>query len=199
MKARYVRVSTANQNVARQLEKSYPNEKIYIDIISGSVPFNERPMGKNVLEDIKAENITYLTVSSIDRLGRNLFDILGTIEILNQHEINLKVDNLGLESLIDKKPNSAFKLIISVMANIAEMERTTLLERQAQGIAIAKAQGKYKGKIKGSVESDDNFFRKHHEVVKNLKKGTSIRDVAKICNVSPSTVQKVKNKIGSKL
>lgn len=199
MKARYVRVSTGNQNVARQLEKSYPDEKIYIDIISGAVPFGKRPMGKNVLEDIKTGRITYLTVSSIDRLGRSLFDILSNIELLNQGGITLKVENLGLESLIDKKPNSAFKLIISVMANIAEMERTTILERQAQGIAIAKAQGKYKGKIKGSVESDDSFLKKHNEVVKNLKKGTSIRDVAKICNVSPSTVQKVKNKISDKL
>lgn len=199
MKARYVRISTANQNVARQVEKSYPNEKIYVDIISGSVPFCEREMGKEVLADIIKKNLTYLTVTSIDRLGRNLIDILGTIELLNEYEINLKVENLGLESLVNKKPNSAFKLIISVMANIAEMERTTLLERQAQGIAIAKAQGKYKGKIKGSVESDVSFFRKHSEVVKNLKKGTSIRDVAKICNVSPSTVQKVKNKIGCQL
>ena len=199
MKARYVRVSTGNQNVARQLEKSYPDEKIYIDIISGAVPFGKRPMGKNVLEDIKAENITYLTVSSIDRLGRNLFDILGTIEILNEYEITLKVDNLGLESLINKKPNSAFKLIISVMANIAEMERNNLLQIQKHGIAIAKALGKYTGRKPNSIESVESFLKKHNEVVKNLKKGTSIRDVAKICSVSPSTVQKVKNKIGSKL
>lgn len=199
MKARYVRVSTGNQNVARQLEKSYPDEKIYVDIISGAVPFAKRPAGEKVIEDIKINKISYLTVSSIDRLGRNLIDILSNIEILNEYEITLKVDNLGLESLINKKPNSAFKLIISVMANIAEMERTNLLSIQKNGIAIAKALGKYTGREIGSVESDESFFKKHNEVVKNLKKGTSIRDVAKICNVSPSTVQKVKNKIGSKL
>lgn len=195
MKARYVRISTGNQNVARQLAKSYPDEKIYIDIISGTVPFAKRPMGEKVIEDIKNKNITYLTVASIDRLGRSLINILSTISVLNEANIVLKVDNLGLESLINGKPNSAFKLIISVMANIAEMEKDTLLERQAQGIAIAKAQGKYTGREKGSVESDDVFLRKHNEVVKNIKKGTSIRDVAKICKVSPSTVQKVKNKI----
>ncbi|SFI10969.1 recombinase family protein [Halpernia frigidisoli] len=199
MKARYVRVSTGNQNVARQLEKSYPDEKIYIDIISGAVPFSKRPMGEKVIEDIKNNKINYLTVSSIDRLGRNLIDILSNIEILNLYAINLKVDNLGLESLIKGKPNSAFKLIVSVMGNIAEMERSNLLKIQEAGIAIAKAQHRYTGRVKGSVESDDSFYKKHHEVVKNLKKGTSIRDVAKICNVSPSTVQKVKNKIGCKL
>ena len=199
MKARYVRVSTGNQNVARQLEKSYPDEKIYVDIISGAVPFAKRPAGEKVIEDIKINKISYLTVSSIDRLGRNLIDILSNIEMMTLYGIVLKVDNLGLESLVNGKPNSAFKLIISVMGNLAEMERTTLLERQAEGIAIAKALGKYTGREIGSVESDESFFKKHNEVIKNLKKGTSIRDVAKICNVSPSTVQKVKNKIGFKL
>lgn len=199
MKARYVRVSTGNQNVARQLEKSYPDEKIYVDIISGAVPFAKRPAGGKVIEDIKINKISYLTVSSIDRLGRNLIDILSNIEMMTLYGIVLKVDNLGLESLVNGRPNSAFKLIISVMGNLAEMERTTLLERQAEGIAIAKALGKYTGREMGSVESDESFFKKYNEVVKNLKKGTSIRDVAKICNVSPSTVQKVKNRIGSKL
>lgn len=196
MKARYVRVSTANQNVARQLAKSYPDEKIYVDVISGAVPFGERPMGKQLLEDIENETIKYLTVENVDRLGRNVINILSTISFLTERKICLKVSDLGLESLVNGKPNAAFKLIVSVMANLAEMTRNNILASQKQGIAIAKAQGnKYTGRVKNSVESDDSFFRKHNEVVKNLKKGTSIRDVAKICKVSPSTVQKVKNKM----
>ncbi|KEY17966.1 recombinase family protein [Kaistella antarctica] len=192
MKARYVRVSTGNQKTERQILKSYPDEKIYIDIISGAVPFKSRPQGKELLMEVEAGGITYLSVSSIDRLGRNLFDILGTIEILNKKNIVLKVDNLGLESLIEGKPNSAFKLIISVMANIAEMERETLLERQREGISIAKANGTYKGREKGTFESNEMFLSKYKEVIKNLRKGNSIRDTSKICKVSIGTVQKVK-------
>lgn len=196
MKARYVRVSTGNQNVARQLAKSYPDEKIYIDIISGAIPFNKRPMGKQLLEDIEKDTIKYLTVESVDRLGRNVINILSTISFLTEKRITLKVSDLGLESLVNGEPNAAFKLIVSVLANLAEMSRQNLLTAQKQGIAIAKTNPlKYTGRVIGSVESDDVFLRKHNEVVKNLKKGTSIRDVAKICNVSPSTVQKVKNKI----
>ncbi|MCP2036933.1 recombinase family protein [Chryseobacterium sp. HSC-36S06] len=195
MKARYVRVSTANQNVARQLAKSYPDEKIYVDVISGAVPFGERPMGKQLLEDIENETIKYLTVENVDRLGRNVINILSTISFLTERKICLKVSDLGLESLVNGKPNAAFKLIVSVIANLAEMSRNNILTTQRQGIAIAKAQNKYKGRMKNSFESDDSFFRKHNEVVKNLKKGTSIRDVAKICKVSPSTVQKVKNRM----
>lgn len=79
------------------------------------------------------------------------------------------------------------------MANIAEMERESILERQKEGIAIAKAKGVYKGRELGSKESDTDFLSKYKEVVKSLKKGNSIRDTAKICSVSLGTVQKVKN------
>ncbi|WP_288377619.1 recombinase family protein [uncultured Chryseobacterium sp.] len=192
MKARYIRVSTGNQNTARQLQKVHSNEKLYIDIISGATPFNQRPEGKNMLEDIEAGLIDYITVHSIDRLGRNLFDILSTLELLNEKKIILKVDNLGIESLVNGKPNSVFKLIISVIGNIAEMEREALLERQREGIAIAKARGTYKGREKGSKETDEQVLDKYKEVVKYLKKGQSLRDTAKLCNVSLGTVQKVK-------
>lgn len=192
MKARYIRVSTGNQNTARQLQKAHPDEKLYIDIISGAIPFNQRPEGKKMLEDIEAGLIDYISVHAIDRLGRNLFDILTTLELLNEKKIVLKVDNLGIESLVNGKSNSAFKLIISVIGNIAEMERNSLLERQQEGIKLAIAQGVYKGRVKGSVESDEQVLDKYKEVVKYLKKGQSMRDTAKLCNVSLGTVQKVK-------
>ncbi|THV60590.1 recombinase family protein [Chryseobacterium candidae] len=197
MKARYIRVSTANQKTERQLQKSYPDEKLYIDIISGAIPFKEREKGKELIKDIEKKNIDYISVHSIDRLGRNLFDILDTLELLNNKQITLKVDNLGIESLVKNKPNSAFKLIISVMANIAEMERETLLERQREGIKIAVAKGVYKGRLKGSVETNDQVLEKYKDVVKFLNKGQSLRNTAKLCNVSLGTVQKVKKVLGS--
>ncbi|AQW97445.1 recombinase family protein [Elizabethkingia anophelis] len=192
MKARYIRVSTGNQNTERQLKKNHPNEKLYIDIVSGAIPFKEREQGNKLIQDIEADSIKYISVHSIDRLGRNLFDILATLELLNEKKVTLKVDNLGIESLVNNKPNSAFKLIISVMANIAEMERETMLERQKEGIKIAIAKGVYKGRVKGSKESDEQVLSKYKEVVKYLKRGQSLRDIAKLCNVSLGTVQKVK-------
>ncbi|EQB91298.1 transposase [Elizabethkingia anophelis] len=192
MKARYIRVSTGNQNTERQLKKNHPNEKLYIDIVSGAIPFKEREQGNKLIQDIEADSIKYISVHSIDRLGRNLFDILATLELLNEKKVTLKVDNLGIESLVNNKPNSAFKLIISVMANIAEMERETMLERQKEGIKIAIAKGVYKGRVKGSKESDEQVLAKYKEVVKYLKRGQSLRDIAKLCNVSLGTVQKVK-------
>ncbi|SNV41466.1 Putative transposon Tn552 DNA-invertase bin3 [Chryseobacterium taklimakanense] len=195
MKARYVRVSTGNQKTARQEARQSNDEKIFVDIISGAIPFNERKQGKELMKAVENGKIDYVSVSSIDRLGRNLFDIISTLEFFRENKVVLKVDNLGIESMVNGEENFAFKLIISVMASISEMERLNLLERQREGIAIAKAKGVYKGREKGTVESDEDFLSKYKEVIKYLKKGFSIRNTAKICNVSITTVQKVKNKI----
>ncbi len=193
MKARYIRVSTEKQKIDRQREQGNKSEKWFIDVVSGAVDFKKREAGKQLLQEIEQGTINYLSVSSIDRLGRNLFDILRTLEYLNEKKVVLKVDNLGIESLVKGKPNSAFKLIISVMANIAEMERSIMLERQRQGIELAKQKGVYKGREKGSKESDEVFLAKYKGVQKELKLGVnSLRKIAVLNGVSLGTVQKVK-------
>jgi DNA invertase Pin-like site-specific DNA recombinase len=191
MKARYNRISTANQNLERQLIKQNPDEVLFNDVVSGSVPFGERAKGKELINKIEAGQINYVVVSSIDRLGRNLFDIVGTLEYFNSKGVILRVDNLGLESMVMGKINPTFNLIISVMANVAQMERESLLERQKEGIAVAKAKGIYTGRVKGSVESDDEVLSKYRDVVKFLKMGKSLRDITGRCKVSLGTVQKV--------
>ena len=198
-KARYNRISTANQNLERQLAKQFPNEAIYNDVISGSVEFRKRPVGQKLYNDVVNGQINYISVSSIDRLGRNLLDIISTLEFFNENMVVLKVENLGLESIVNGKINPTFNLIISVMANVAQMERETLLERQREGIAIAKAKGVYKGREKGSVESDEEILSKYKDVVKFLKMGKSLRDISGRCNLSLGTVQKVKKVLSKNL
>lgn len=192
MNARYVRISTENQKYERQLNKDYPDEQIYLDVCSGSYPFEKRTGGFYILGRVKNGELKYLTVKSIDRLGRNLLDILNTLQVFEENDAVIKVENLGLESMVNGKPNPSFKLIISVLANIAEMERETMLERQKEGIAIAKANGRYKGRVRGSKESKEEVISKYPKVVKQLKKGLSLRNTAKLCDVSLGTVQKVK-------
>ncbi|MFY8180154.1 MAG: recombinase family protein, partial [Flavobacterium sp.] len=92
-----------------------------------------------------------------------------------------------------------FNLIISVMANVAQMERETLLERQREGIAVAKAKGIYTGRVKGSVESDAEVLAKYRDVAKFLKMGKPLRDVKSRCGVSLGTVQKVKQVMNKNL
>ncbi|WP_010182768.1 recombinase family protein [Aquimarina agarilytica] len=190
MKIRYIRISTANQKISRQLKEQYKDEKLFIDICSGSIPFSKREQGKQILNLL--DEVTYLSVEAIDRLGRNIIDILTTLEVFENAGITVKVENLGIESLINGKSNSAFKMIVSVLANVSEMERKNMLERQKQGIAIAKAKGTYKGRIRGSKESDKDFLSKYKNVVKHLNNKQSLRNTAKLCDVSLGTVQKVK-------
>jgi len=192
MKARYVRISTPNQNKERQLINNYPNEKLFIDVCSGSVPFNKREQGMQLLKSVKFAEIKNLSVHAVDRLGRNLLDILTTLKHLDDHKVSVKIDSLGLESRIKDKPNPAFKLITTVMGQIGEMERETMLERQKEGIAIAKAKGVYKGRVRGSKQSDKEFLSYYTNVIKELNAGISLRKTAKLCDVSLGTVQKVK-------
>ena len=193
-KARYIRTSTTTQNEARQVAKQHPDEKIYIDKVSGTIPFCERPQAKVILEAIRKGEINYLSVSSIDRLGRSTLDVLNTIDSLTKAGVVLHVDNLGdsMESIINGKENSTFKLIVSVLANISEMERATLRERQLEGITEAKKRGAYKGREKGTTETPEEVLNNYKEVVRFLKMNKSLRDTASRCKVSLGTVQKVK-------
>lgn len=148
-KFRYIRVSTTGQNTARQEAKHHSDEQVFIDRISGAIPFKERPAAQELLKAIEELKMAQVSVSSIDRLGRDTIDILNTIKAFTDAGVNLHVDNLGLDSLTkDGKPNHVFSLITSVMANISEMERATLRERQEEGIKAAQARGTYKGRVK---------------------------------------------------
>jgi DNA invertase Pin-like site-specific DNA recombinase len=194
MKIRYVRVSHQSQNPERQKIKKTSDEELYVDVCSGSIPFNKREAGMKLLCDILIKDITQISVSSVDRLGRNAFDIQKTVNHFNEHKINLKIDNLGIESILpDGKPNLIFKMIIDVLSNVAAMEREALLERQKEGIAIAKAAGKYSQKRNKLTASDTDILSKYKEVAKELKLGVnSLRKVATLNDVSLGTVQKVK-------
>lgn len=192
MKARYIRTSSIGQNEARQVARQNPDEVVYLDKVSGAIPFSERPQASQLLKDIQDGKVKMVSTSSICRLGRNTINVLQTIESFNQAGVILKVDNLGLESLINGKENPTFKLIVSVLANISEMERATLRERQLEGIAEAKKRGTYRGREKGTTIDKVVILHKYKEVVRLLKMKKSLRDVASRCEVSLGTVQKVK-------
>lgn len=196
MKARYIRVSTINQNEARQLAKANPNELVMIDKCSGAIPFEEREQGQKLIELIENKEVTEVVVSSIDRLGRNSFDIQSTINYLNINNINLFVENIGLNSFVEGKQNPIFKMICDVLANVSEMERNAIRERTMQGIELAKAKGGvYKGRLKGSTESNEEFLSKYKNAVKVVqsKGNLSLRDLAKLGECSPNTIKKIKS------
>ena len=189
--AKYIRTSTTEQSTLRQENTIH---KTYIDKCSGSILFNERPSAIKLLNDINAKKVEILHVHSIDRLGCNAYDIQTTLNTLNNLNINVYVENIGLYSMIENKPNSIFKMITDVLSNVAEMERSSLLERQREGILIAKAKGTYKGRQMNTSETREQFLSKynqsHLELIKDEK--YSIRKLASITNLSNNTVVKIR-------
>lgn len=195
MKVKYIRVSTTEQNTERQQTNSDKFQSVYIDKISGAISFFERPQGKKLTNDIISNKVNEVHISSIDRMGRNILDILTVSEFFNQNSVNLYVENIGMYSMVDNKPNPIFKMIISVLGNVAEMERTNMLERQKQGIEIAKAKGKYTGRLYGTKMTNEEFLKKYKNVIIELKNGESLRRASKLCGCSLGTAQKVKRLI----
>lgn len=199
-KARYIRQSTKNQTNLRQLAKAHPEEELFIDIISGSIPFNERPEGKRLFQSIEAGLITYVTFHDLSRAGRSTVDVLTTLNYFQSKGVIVKIDNLGLESIIEGKVNPIFNLITTVLSEIYSLERTTLLERQAEGVLQAKLRGNvYNGRQSGTTDTPEQTLQKHKRVVRAIKMNPtlSLRQIAKLASdsdykVSANTVKKVK-------
>lgn len=193
-KGRYIRQSSQTQKNYRQLAIAHPDEKLFIDIVSGSVPFNERPQGKLLFEAVENGEIDYVTFHAIDRAGRNTINVLQTLKYFYDKGVIVKIENLGLESMISNKANPVFNLITTILSELSSLEKLTLLERQKEGILQARLRGGvYKGRLKDTFESDEVILTKHKKVVKELKTNPnlSLRKIGTLTNVSPNTVKKV--------
>lgn len=198
-KARYIRQSTKNQTNLRQLAKAHPDEILFIDIISGSIPFAERPEGKRLIQSIESDLVDFVTFHDLSRAGRSTVDVLTTLNYFQSKGVIVKIDNLGLESIIEGKVNPIFNLITTVLSEIFSLEKANLLERQAEGIAQARLRGVFKGRVKGTTDSPELTLEKHKRTIRALKANPtlSLRDIAKLASdsdykVSANTVKKVK-------
>jgi DNA invertase Pin-like site-specific DNA recombinase len=195
MKVYYLRVSTIEQNTARQMEEIPEGCKVFEDKVSGSVPFFEREQGSIIFNLIKQRQINTIYVHSIDRLGRNSLDILQTIQFFNEYEVNLISKKEGLQTFIDGKPNAIASLMIGILSTLSEFELTRIKERQKEGIFSAKNRGAYanNGGTK-RAESFEEFMNKESskKILKYLKQGLSVRSCAKMSGCSISLVMKVR-------
>lgn len=139
MKIAYIRVSTKEQNTDRQEEalKAHGIKKVFIEKISGKNM--ERPQLKAMLDFVRSGDT--LIVESYSRLARSTVDLLTIIGKLNEKEVAF----VSLKENIDTSSPQG-RLMLTIFAGLAQFERECTLQRQAEGIAIAKAKGKYKGR-----------------------------------------------------
>lgn len=139
MKIGYVRVSTEEQNEARQVEalEKLGVEKIYIEKKSGKNL--DRPVLQEMLDFIREGDTVY--VHDLSRISRSLTDLLNLVELLKKKNVHF----ISNKEQVDTTTPTG-RLFLSIVGAINEFERTNLLERQREGIAIAKRVGKYKGR-----------------------------------------------------
>ena len=185
MKIGYVRVSTQEQNEGRQTE-AFNNmgvDKLFVDKLSG----------KNINRPQLAEMLAYIregdivVVESISRLARNTRDLLDIVEKIK----NKGASFVSLKESIDTDSVSG-KFMLTIFAAMAELERGYILERQAEGIALAKREGKYKGRAPIAV--DEEKFRR---VCARWREGkiTAVQAMAEL-ELKPNTFYRKVKKMG---
>ena len=180
MRIGYVRVSTVEQNEARQLEglKKHDIEKIFQEKISGKDM--NRPELQNMLDFCREGDTIY--VHDFSRLARSTKDLLDIIEYLSKKGVNL-VSNK--ENVDTSTPQG--RLMVTMLAAIYQFERENILERQREGIAIAKKEGKYKGRK--PVEVDSAIWNRNYQ--KYMSRQINKGEFAKALKVSRPTLERM--------
>ncbi len=182
----YIRVSTREQNEDRQLialrEIGVPEKNIYLDKQSGK-DFN-RPQYKKLLRKLKKDDLLY--IKSIDRLGRNYEEILQQWRVLTKEKgvdiVVLDMPLLDTRRGKDLMGTFLSDIVLQVLSFVAENERTTIRQRQAEGIAAAKAKGVKFGRP--PLPIPDNFYQIHKEW---RAKKITLKEAAKACNMPVGT------------
>jgi DNA invertase Pin-like site-specific DNA recombinase len=184
MKVIYGRISTAEQNEARQVVKG---EITFIDKCSGAVPFMERPQAIKLLDYLKKNPDAETLVLSVDRIGRSTLDILQTIQFFKEKGYVLRIENLGMDN-----SSPFFDLMISLLGTLAEHERQVIKERCRGGIEVAKAKGVYVGRKKGTIDDRNRTLNKHQDIATCLNSRMKVSDICKLTGKHRATVYKVK-------
>lgn len=198
----YARVSSIGdrQNTERQIKNltefaatsGYEVKGIYEEHISGARTNKERKVLTDCLTDARENEIDIILFSELSRCGRAIWEVLETIKFCADNGINLYFQKEGLTLFKDGKVDSIMAIYISCLGFCAEKERENIYFRLSQGRELAKAKGVKMGRKVGSVKSRDQKEKEYAKVIKLLRKGESMRNVAKICDVSLSSVQRVK-------
>ena len=199
----YSRVSSVNdrQSTERQVEdlksfaskNDYEVKKVFEEKISGAKKLEEKPILLECLEYCINNNISCLLLSELSRLGRSTLQVLKSLEILHEAKVNVYIQNLNLYTLLETgEINPMASIIITVMAEMAAIERTNIVYRLNSGRNNYIAKGGKLGRTVGSTKTVETKKEEYKKAISLLKKGISVRDTAKLANVGISTVQRIK-------
>lgn len=205
----YARVSSTNdrQDTGRQIKdlENYAGSqnieivKIYEEHISGAKRIEERQILTECLEYCTRNSVNFLLLSELSRLGRSTLQVLRSLEILHEAKVSVYIQNLGLYTLqSDGKVNPIASIMVTVLAEMANIERSNIQYRLNSGRANYITNGGKLGRKKGSTKSEEKLREEYRETIALLKKGYSIRNIARLQGIGISTVQRIKNQFINK-
>lgn len=199
----YARVSSVGdrQNTDRQISDlldyvEYQNLelcKIFEEHISGAKKNVERPILQQAIEFCKSNGVTILLVSELSRLGRNAFEVLATVKDLIDSGINLYMQKEQLTLLdAEGKPTMFAPIMIATLSTCAQLERENIKFRLNSGRKLYIERGGKLGRKVGSIKTTEQKREEYRDIISYLKRGYSVRNVAKLTNKGISTVQRIK-------
>lgn len=202
----YARVSSSGSQESRQSTErqvkslqdyaaanEYQVVRIFEEHISGGKKNSERAGLQECLAYATENNITVILISELSRAGRQIWEVLETVKYCIDHHVDIYFQKEGLRLFDDSgKVNGVMAIYISCLSFCAEKERENIAFRLKQGRQLAIEKGVKMGRPQGAVKTLDQLSQEYAQVIKSLKRGQSVRNTAKICGVSVSTVQRVK-------
>ncbi|BBE17481.1 resolvase [Aquipluma nitroreducens] len=197
------RVSSTNerQSFERQINDltqlatklNYRVVSVFAEKISGATKNAARKELLNMIEFVNSNQIDKVLVTELSRLGRDTLQVLQTIEILNQNKISLYIQNYNIETLTpEKQINPMSQFLITILAEVARMERKTIENRLASGYMNFRNAGGGVGRKAGFRKSNEAMKDQYTEEIKMLKKGYSFTHINQITQTNKNTLTKLK-------
>lgn len=189
----YIRVSTEKQNEVRQLKKLVKElgaEQVYIDKASGKD--RDREQLKLMMEELKKDDIIY--VHEISRLARSIVDLKGLVAEVLKKGASIKFIKENMAFSVHEEDDPMRDLMFNMLASFAEFERAIITQRIKEGVAIAKAQGKYKGRKTELCKGGKEELR-YNAIIKAINEGMSIQDIRRTYKVGTGQIYRIKEEL----
>lgn len=168
--------------------------KIFEEKISGVKKNLERPVLLEAIEYARNNKVKHILISELSRLGRNAFEVLSTVKEMIDNGINIYFQKEQFSLLDDEgKPSLFAPIMIATLSTCAQLERENIKFRLNSGRENYIAKGGKLGRKKGSIKSEEKLKEEYKETIQLLRKGYSVRNIAKLQGIGISTVQRIKN------
>lgn len=201
----FARVSTSVQDYDRQVNeltalangRGWGVEAVFCEKISGAKANAERKELTRMIEYVQAHRISKVAVTELSRLGRDTLQVLEVIQRFNELGISLYIQNYNIETLNeDGTINPMSQFLVTILAEVARMERKTIRERVESGYKNYRANGGRVGRLQGYRKSEAELREQYAEEIRLLKKKISLRNIARITGTSVNTIRKCRSLIG---